>query len=90
MHFIKVPMNFIMLDIHHAILHVYIMLLQQHFIFCGKDYDKEFWITDRDLADICRCSRNTVFRAKKYLKRNDMIVYRKGHKNKTFYKLITE
>jgi len=88
--FIKVPSNALFMDMPHAILRVYIRLIQQHFLYCHGDFTKEFYITDRDLADLCFCSTDTIKRAKRFLSTFELLEYHIGPKNKTFYKIIPD
>ena len=90
MAWIKVPSNALFMDLPHAVLRVYIILIRQHYIFCHEDFSKEFYVTDRDLAGFCHCSTKTIFRSKRFLSAFDLITFRRGPKNKTFYKIIPD
>ena len=58
-----------------------------HFRYCKRDFSKEFFITDRDLADFVPCNKDTVRLAKQKFERFEVLKYYVGHKNKTYYKM---
>ena len=58
-----------------------------HFRHCRRDFSKEIFITDRELANWVNCSTKTIYLAKKKLKRLDILDYHVGKKNITHYKM---
>lgn len=58
-----------------------------HYRFCRRDFTKEFWITDRELASRVPCNKDTVRLAKQKMKRFEILDYYVGHKNITHYKM---
>ncbi|MBA7553323.1 hypothetical protein ES705_45913 [subsurface metagenome] len=68
---------------------IFLQLLQWHLHHAHGNYDVEFYITDRDLASTTGCCRETVRTTKKRLRDLNLITYRIGPKNRTYYKIIS-
>jgi len=89
MNFIKVPVAVFLADLPHASLRVYLHLLLHHFRYCRNDYEKTFYLTDRDLANLSSCSSRTVWLTKNRLKKAGLIDFQTGLKNRTYYKIFS-
>ena len=88
MSFIKFPEHAINAGLSKPNLIIYLHLLQLHYHHGKGDYKREFYITDRDLADITRCGHHTVTKTKKLLRDLNLIKFRTGPKNTTYYTII--
>jgi len=86
--FIKYPVDAFLFTTSHAERTILLNLLKMHFQFCGLDYHKEFYITDRDLSEITGCSTRTVWKTKNTLSSSGLISFKVGPDNKTHYKMI--
>ena len=87
-HFLKYPARAFGYQLSSMDKAILLQLLLHHFRFCGSDYDKDFYVTDRDLALVTRCSSRSVWKSKKTLKKFGLIDYFISHGNKTYYKII--
>ena len=88
MKFIMYPIRSLTCSLSHAEHSVFRHLLYRFYRHCRGDYDSFFYITNRDLAIHCRCSVDTIWKAKIHLKDSGLIDYFVGDKNRTFYKII--
>ena len=86
--YFKYPLDAIVCDLTHGERTVYIFLLYQHFRYTRGDYEKEFFLTNRDLSKLSFCSLDTVYKAKLKLKELKLIDFHTGSKNRTFYKIL--
>ena len=87
--FIKYPISAFFTSITHAENTIFIHLLQLHYRYCGSDYDKPFFITDRNLSSITSCSTKTIWKAKKSLLSSHLVEFTIGDGNKTWYKILS-
>lgn len=87
MPFIQIPFEVLITDLTHAERTILLWLSNRHFKYCQRDYTKEFFVTDRDLASFASCSTETVYRAKRKLTAMGILTYRVGPKNRTHYTL---
>ena len=85
--FFKYPISALAAGLSHCEMSIYTHLLQHHFHFCRGDYSLEFFITDRNLASISGCSNRSIYFAKLSLADKGLIVYRRGPRNTTYYKI---
>jgi len=90
MRFLQIPYEVLITDLTHAERTILLWLSNHHFQFCQRDFEKEFFITDRDLSNISSCSTRTVYKAKRKLSALGIVEFRIGPKNKTHYKLNEE
>lgn len=88
-HFVRYPVSAFLTNISPIERSIFLQLLFQHFHICGKDYSKEFYITDRFLAELCHCSTESIWRAKNSLSSAGLLSFRVGPGNKTFYSIIS-
>jgi len=89
MRFLKYPTSALLTDISPVENRVFLQLLFNHFRRCGSDYDREFYISDRDLADVSGCCHKSVWKAKNSLRNNKLIDFYTGFKNITHYKILS-
>ena len=89
MDYFKIPSISTLCDLRHADVSIFQILCLLCFRYSHGDGNKEFWITDRDLAVRSKTSTKTVFISKRKLKKEGLIDYRIGPGNKTHYRLIS-
>ncbi len=65
-------------------------MIRQHNRFCRGDYELEFYTTDRELSQICKCSRVTVLKTKRKLEKIGLIRTRSGDRKRTYYRFILQ
>jgi len=68
---------------------IFLRLLQSHFHLSRGEYDRPFYLTDRDLARVSGCSKSTIWKTKKILRDLNLIDFRVGLKNRTYYKILS-
>lgn len=85
----KFPESALMSGLSHATNRVFLTLLQYHFHAAHGKYDEQFYLTDRDLSRVTGCSLRTIWKAKKFLKISNLIDYRVGFKNRTYYSILS-
>ncbi len=90
MSYIKYPENAFFYNLSLVDNAIFLCLLQHHFHFCSGDYDQGFYLTDRHLAEITGCSLRSVWKSKKKLYNCELIIFSRGLKNKTFYKIVSD
>ena len=90
MDFIKYPTRAFLSTLAHADQTIYLHLLFRHFHFCSNDYNRSFYFSNRDLAKIAGCSLDTIWKSKKRLRDSGLIVFWRGDKNRTYYKIISD
>ena len=86
--FVKFPVTALATSLSNTDIRILLTLLLNHFHFCGNDYSKEFYLCDRDLSQLTGCSSRSVWFAKHHLKFEKLIDFRRGPKNKTWYKIL--
>jgi len=89
MPFIKYPERGVSFIYSNSIQRIFLSLLQNHFHMAQGKYNKEFYITDRDLAHVTGCSLRTIWQAKKFLRDENFIKFRVGFKNRTYYTILS-
>ena len=89
MAFLRFPEHGISWIPSNATIRVFLSLLQNHFHLARGKYDTEFYITDRDLARVTGCSLRTIWKSKKFLRDQKFIDFRVGHKNRTYYSILS-
>jgi len=89
MRFLKFPIDAMVTKLTPTDTTIFLQLLLQHFNYCRNDYKKQFYITDRDLAQVTGCSLRSIWLAKKRLSLYGLIKYDIGFKNKTYYKILS-
>ena len=89
MYYFRIPSFITICELSHADRSVFEILCLYCFRFAHGNGDKEFWITDRELALKSKSSRETVYFSKRKLKKERLIDFRIGPGNKTHYRLIS-
>ena len=87
MKFVRFPAHGLNSGLSHAERSILLNLCMLQFTYCGPYLEREFFITDRDLAYQSKCSTSTVFRAKQKFVQSGILKFSVGEKNKTYYKL---
>jgi len=89
MPFLRFPERGVQFIYSNSIMRIFLSLLQNHFHHAQGKYDREFFITDRDLSRVTGCSLRTIWKAKKFLRSEKFINFRIGPKNRTYYTILS-
>ena len=89
MAFLRFPETGVSFIYSNATLRVFLSLIQNHFHLAQGKYEKEFYITDRDLSRVTGCSLRTIWKSKKFLRDHKFINFRVGFKNRTYYTILS-
>jgi len=88
--FLKYPKKALKKKLTHAEHAVFLQLLRHQDSLRKENYDMPFYVSDRDLALDSNTSKDTVWKAKRKLKKLNLIDFTIGSGNKTFYKIMPE
>jgi len=89
-YFLRYPVRALACELSKSDHKIFLHLLLYHFNKCRGDYEKEFFLTDRDLSSLSGCSLRTIWLAKKKLSSTHLISFYVGLKNKTYYKILID
>lgn len=87
--YIRIPERAYHSDLTHAEFRILAQLCLLAFRFRDKEFPStEFYVTDRNLADLAHVTRSLIAPTKKKLNHLGLITYRIGEKNRTYYRIL--
>jgi len=89
MRFLRFPESALFEFLSPATTTIFLRLIQSHFHLARGEYDRAFYITDRDLSQVSGCSKSTIWKTKKILRDLHLIEFKVGLKNRTYYKILS-
>lgn len=88
--FLKYPKSALSANLTHAENSVLLQLLRCHYTLRKNDYELPFYCSDREISELSKTSRSTVWKAKKKLSKLNIIEFFSGRGNKTYYRIMPE
>lgn len=90
LYFVKYPHRAFNRGLSNNDIRLLLELVRIHLQYCGCDYSREIRASDRHLALIMGCSTKSIYYSKRRLRKENLVVWRRGEKGMSYYRIVTD